>query len=82
MNLTIRTLHTDGSVTTSTETARRYRRSFNALVHIGSRLRAADPTVAACRADVGAAYPLSWIGSLSALQMAAVARAERDNPNW
>ena len=88
--LTIRTLRTDGTVTTTTEPIPANAKPNNnsdALLCIGSAMRRADPTVAACRADeitpAGAIPSWTWTGHQNDEQAEAVARAERESQgNW
>ena len=87
--LTIRTLRTDGTVTTTTEPIPVNAKPNNAdaLLCIGSAMRRADPTVAACRADeitpAGVFPAWTWTGHQDDEQAEAVAKAERENRgNW
>lgn len=85
MTLTVRTLHTNGTITTSTEYAPRFRLRANALAYIGARLRAADATVAACRADeitkAGIIPSHTWVGHYNAAHHAVSVEHERTGRN-
>ena len=79
MKLHVRTLRLDGRMTQTIEDAPRYRKKSNALATIGSRLRAADPTVCACRADeiteAGVVPSWQWVGHYLPEHMDAINRA-------
>lgn len=84
MILTVRTLRTDGTVTTTEEKAPRYRKPANALAYIGTKLRRADDAVAACRANEitppGQNAQWTWLGNHNDDQIAAHARIT--NRTW
>ncbi len=76
MILNARLLHTDLTIETMQIKMPRYRKATNAVVKVGTTLRAADPTIAAIRTtETGGCY--EWVGHYTPEHMAATNAAGR-----